>query len=129
MSEQPNISDDRPDEPPGDATLAGEYVLGLLAPSERARAEARIAADPAFASLVESWTSRLQPLADTVAPVAPPARVWNGIETRIGGRRTRPSVWDSLAFWRWTTALASAAALAGFILSGALLDDKRTSDA
>jgi anti-sigma-K factor RskA len=124
MSEQ--IPEDRPD----DATLAGEYVLGLLPQSERADVEARIAVDPDFASLVESWAMRLQPLAEGLAPVEPPARAWAAIETRIGtGRTARASLWDSVAFWRWTTGLASAAALAGFILLNGALQDIARSDA
>jgi anti-sigma-K factor RskA len=124
MSEHIGHSDDRPD----DTTLAGEYVLGLLAQSERAEIEVRIAADPTFARLVEDWTMRLQPLADAVPEAVPPARAWNTIETAVGGRtRTaRTSLWNSVAFWRWTTALASAAALTAFILlNGALLDGAR----
>jgi anti-sigma-K factor RskA len=125
MSEHIGHSDDRPD----DATLAGEYVLGLLPQSERVEIEARIAADSAFASIVESWAIRLQPLAEGLAPIEPPAGAWTAIEARIGARAAPKSLWDSVAFWRWTTGLASAAALAAFILLNGALQDGARKDA
>lgn len=92
-----------------DATLAGEYLLGLLSEDERRAVERRIAGDGAFAALVESWASRLQPLADGVPEIAPPARVWAAIDRRIGGH-AKSSLWSSLAAWRVATLLAGAAA-------------------
>ena len=51
---------------------------------ERRAAEARIAADPAFAAAVAAWQKRLQPLADAEPPVAPPPHLWARIEAGIG---------------------------------------------
>ena len=79
--------------------LAAEYVLGVLDAAERREAERRIAREPGFAAEVAYWEARLGMLADEVAEVAPPARVWRGIETAFGGA-AKPSLWNSLAFWR-----------------------------
>jgi anti-sigma-K factor RskA len=82
-------------------SLAAEYVLGVLDEAERREAERRIAREPAFAAEVAYWEARLGTLAEDVAEVAPPARVWRGIEATIAGTPSRTrSVWNSLAFWR-----------------------------
>lgn len=91
-----------PDEP--ERPLAAEYVLGVLDAAERRLAEDRLAREPAFAAEVAFWESRLGPLADDVAPVTPPAALWTRIEAslpRTGSvAPVRPSLWNSLAFWR-----------------------------
>jgi anti-sigma-K factor RskA len=66
--------------------LAGEYVLGTLRGAARARFARWIAADEAVARAVRRWEDRLAALAAAVPPVAPEARVWNGIAAR-----TRPA--------------------------------------
>ena len=115
MSDKPSIDDDRPDDP----TLAGEYVLGLVSAEERHALDRRVATDPAFARLVEDWAERLQPLADGAEAVDPPARVWSAIASSIqrpGAARVSPAgFWQSISFWRWATAISSAAAVAGFL--------------
>ncbi len=65
--------------------LAAEYVLGTLDRDERRAATARIAADPAFRQAVAAWQTRLQPLADTAAPVEPHPALFGQIEARIAG--------------------------------------------
>jgi anti-sigma-K factor RskA len=93
--------------PDGDH-LAAEYALGVLAAAERREAERRIAGEPAFAREVAFWEARLTPLADGVAPVAPPEHLWGAIEQKLGfGAHNRPSaaaerasIWHKLAFWR-----------------------------
>jgi anti-sigma-K factor RskA len=107
MSDEDTIgTDDR-----GDLTAA-EYVLGVLGAEDRRRAEFRIATEPKFAAEVAFWEARLGGLADAVAAVAPPAKVWDGIEARLSAslapQPERASIWNSLAFWR-TFAIASAA--------------------
>jgi anti-sigma-K factor RskA len=56
--------------------LAGEYVLGLLAPEDLAAAQNLRETDPDFAQAVRRWELRLLPIADEVPPLAPPERVW-----------------------------------------------------
>lgn len=102
--------------------LAAEYVLGTLNGSARRRFAAWMAADAALRRTVAEWENRLTPLAEVVAPVKPPARVWRGVSARIAPPRARPSsrdsVWNSLAFWRsfGLTASGLAAALAIFVM-------------
>lgn len=68
-----------------DIIAAGEYVLGTLTGAERAAFAGRLAAEPALALEVARWEARLDPLADEVRPLAPPGRVWRGIEARLFG--------------------------------------------
>jgi anti-sigma-K factor RskA len=65
--------------------LAAEYVLGTLAPDERARAEALIGVDPGFVELVHQWERRLGELNVMVEAVEPPAEIWDKIKSGIGG--------------------------------------------
>ena len=91
---------------------AAEYVLGVLGPEERRRAEFRLASEPRFAAEVAFWEARLGGLAEGVPSVAAPAAVWDGIEARLSAALkpapARAGLWQSLAFWR-TFAIASAA--------------------
>lgn len=109
--------------------LAAEYVLGTLAPADRARAEAERDRDPAFARLIDDWSAKLSPVAEAVGDVAPPPNAWTSIETALAGRlrsdaagdtqpiSVRPPLLQRLSFWRWSTAgaLAVAACLALYI--------------
>ena len=65
---------------------------------------------------MRAWEERLLPLAESLAPVAPPARVWAAIQSRIRGRAstegTRGNVWSNLALWRGLTLAGFATALA-----------------
>src|SRR5262245_62935943 len=80
--------------------IAAEYVLGVLGAAERREVERRLSREPALASEVAFWEERLTGLAAVVAPVSPPEGTWSRIETAIGAARRRPSVWQSLTFWR-----------------------------
>ncbi len=62
---------------------AGEYVLGLLEPAERAAFEADMAADPALAAAVDRLTQHLQALDDTATPATPRAGLWAAIEAEL----------------------------------------------
>ncbi len=99
----------------GEELTAGEYALGVLDQSERRAAEARIAAEPAFARSVEAWEERLYPMADAIPAVVPPAHIWPRIVKALGAG---PKVVDlaqrrALAFWRsWAVAATAAAAVA-----------------
>lgn len=87
-----------------DDLVAAEYVLGVLPADERRAAELRLEREPAFAAQVAFWEARLGGLADGVAPATPPAEVWRRIEARLTPAtrpaEARPSLWQSLAFWR-----------------------------
>lgn len=62
--------------------LASAYVLGTLRGGARRRFEQLLHALPAARDAVQTWEQRLAPLAQSVPPVAPPARVWAAIEAR-----------------------------------------------
>lgn len=79
--------------------LAAEYVLGTLTHAERQAAETRRRSDRAFDAAVSRWEGRLAPLADVVAPVAPPADLFDKIRNRIANS-------NILAFSPRETALA-----------------------
>jgi anti-sigma-K factor RskA len=102
----------------GGNLIAAEYVLGVLSGEERRAVARRIAQEPALAAEVAFWEERLGGLADTVAPVPPPAGAWSRIEAVIGGGATTapgaPSLWQSLAFWK-SFGIASAALAAACI--------------
>ena len=94
--------------------LAADFVLGTMRGRARRRFEAMAAADGELAAIRAQWEAFLTPLADRVAPVSPPSRVWKAIEARIAGPRApQPSgPWSSLAFWRWIGAGFAAASIA-----------------
>jgi anti-sigma-K factor RskA len=98
--------------------LAAEYVLGTLDVNERRAAEARLAADPAFRAMVADWEKRLQPLADSAAPVAVPPEAFVAIERRIAGEPRAVASGNvitlrrQLRSWRIGAGIATAAAAA-----------------
>lgn len=102
---------DPQDTPPPRDVLAGEYVLGVLDADERRAAERRIDSDPAFAAAVLQWQQHLMPLADEIAPVAVPERVWVRIRATLGleapaprAPAAAPGFWESVRTWRWLSA-------------------------
>jgi anti-sigma-K factor RskA len=97
--------------------LAGEYVLGTLDADERRAAEGRMGADPAFRTAVADWEERLQPLADSVSAVSPPAaaldRIMAAIEAAPAAVPPGANVVvlrRSVRRWQITTGLMGAAA-------------------
>lgn len=101
--------------------LAGEYVLGTLdAPTVRV-AEARIAAEPAFAADVRAWEARLYPLTLLAPAVAPPASLWARIEDTVDGAAAGAPVQTTVraandnrvASWWRSVAIGAAALAAG----------------
>jgi anti-sigma-K factor RskA len=64
--------------------FAAEYVLGTLDSDERAQADALLLVDPDFAARVRQWERRLGELNVLVAPVEPPAPVWDKIKAALG---------------------------------------------
>jgi anti-sigma-K factor RskA len=112
-----------PDEIPDDgASLAADYALGALGAAERAAAERRLASDPAFRAEVEGWQAVLAPLADDIAPVAPPAALWARIDaaTRpVAATVPQPgsqSMWKSLNLWRYLAGASTVAAVVAVAL-------------
>jgi len=63
--------------------LAAEYVLGTLDAEERAQADALMLVDQDFASKVGQWERRLGELNALVAPVEPPAPLWERIQSGL----------------------------------------------
>ncbi len=90
--------------------LAGEYVLGTLRGLARRRFEALARDDREAAAILRRWQDALTPLADRVAPVEAPARVWRAIEARIAAGERPGGLWSSLAFWRGFGVMAAGAA-------------------
>jgi anti-sigma-K factor RskA len=101
MSEGPELPDAE--------AFAAEHALGVLDADERARAEHRMAREPAFAADVEAWTARLAPMLDEIRPVEPRATVWRRIERALPANDNAGA---GVAFWR-------RAALGGFALAAA----------
>jgi anti-sigma-K factor RskA len=103
-----------------DDLIAAEYALGVLAAAERAAAAQRIAAEPAFARMVAAWEERLAPWAAEIDEVAPAPAVWERIAAALPPPEPhaaprpilRPSLWQSLAFWRGLTIASGALAAA-----------------
>lgn len=90
--------------------LAAEYVLGTLRGAARARFRRWMREDAAISRAVSEWEARLGPMALSVAPRRPPARVWAEIQSRLGSPRTASE--GKNRFWRTVGLLASGAAAA-----------------
>lgn len=113
--------------------LAGEYVLGLLDPETVREVEQALPADEDFRRRVAFWEERLLPLAGGLKPETPDPAIWARIERDLAGLRERratplsarrravPKVWRNAAFWRATTAVATAAAAVLALLPGGLM--------
>jgi len=97
-----------------DARIA-EYVLGTLTGAERTAFEAELARDETLRRAVAVWSERLQPLADSVPPVAPPLALRDRILTRIGGTERGVERFSIIRWLAWTlgaSAVAAAVAVA-----------------
>jgi len=96
--------------------LAAEYVLGTLRGGARRRFAEMMVLDNGLRDDVARWESHLTPLAERVAPVNAPARVWKNIEARI-----TPATRGSTESW-WTRGkMAFAGFAAAFLLAFALM--------
>jgi anti-sigma-K factor RskA len=100
--------------------LAGEYVLGTLAPDEHRAVERRLLDNPDLARRVAVWEDRLAPLSEDLPPVTPRPEVWQQLRFAVTGRGREPRArwWDRVGLWRgWAAAAtAAAAALAALVL-------------
>lgn len=98
--------------------LAAQYVLGTLSSRARKRFAKLAAADHVLGNAVRAWEERLMPLAESLAPVPPPAQVWPRIVARIQRARAQApeqapsSLWANLGLWRGLTLAGFATALA-----------------
>jgi len=103
--------------------LAAEYVLGTLQGGARRRFAALLPAHPALREAVALWQQRLAPLSTSVAPVEPPAQVWQGIQARLfpdsvaAPAASAPGWWQRLGLWRALSGLSTAAAVAMFVVA------------
>ena len=85
--------------------LAAEYALGTLRGRARRRLRRWMREDAALAAAVAQWEARLGPMAEAVAPVPPPARVWRQIEAQLIPAR-------KFSWWKALGIFASGAAAA-----------------
>jgi anti-sigma-K factor RskA len=85
--------------------LSAEYVVGTLRGRARRRFEAMAKSDRALRAILDQWEGQLTPLAESVEPVEPPARVWREIESRIAP--AKPQAEGAAGFWRTIGLLAS----------------------
>ena len=94
--------------------LAAEYVLGTLKGGARRRFEGWMFHDADLRNITAAWQQRLAPMAEFAGDVAPPKRVWTGIERRLNlkGKARGWQFWlsENLAFWRNLGLVSSAAA-------------------
>lgn len=114
--------------------LAAEYALGTLRGGARRRFETWLRTDAPLRAAVAGWHARLGALAQLGRPVAPPARVWEGIERRVHGAVPAPTPAPADAartpwwrFWQSSTArpwgvLALAASAAALVLAVRVAD-------
>jgi anti-sigma-K factor RskA len=99
--------------------LAAEYALGTLRGRARERLERWMREDPLLLKEIRGWEARLAPMAEAVAPVAPPARVWRRIEQRLD----RPAK-KSFSFWK-ALGLMATGAVAALLVVAVLLPPQR----
>jgi len=109
--------------------LAAEYVLGTLRGRARLRFQAWMREDALLRRAVTEWEQRLVPMAAGLKEVAPPRRVWQGIEARLGAPATARAIpaaapaqpaaaakaggfWESVTFWRGWGLIATGCAAA-----------------
>lgn len=108
--------------------LAAEYVLGTLQGGARRRFESLLPAHPALRAAVAAWQDRLLPMSASVPAIEPSARVWQGIEARLfapgsaaqsqaATQPVTPPWWQRLAPWRALSGVATAAAVAMFVVA------------
>lgn len=74
-----------------DSVLAGEYVLHLLGPAERADADDRLAVDGGFRAEVARWHEDFAAFTDEIDPVTPPYQVRKRLENWLKAEGDRPA--------------------------------------
>ncbi|MEZ5779329.1 MAG: anti-sigma factor [Paracoccaceae bacterium] len=96
---------------PDREALAAEYVLGTLPLAERLTAEALIASDVNFASLVADWQARLAVLDDDYKEATPPRDMLQRIESRLFPEAARPK-----RGWLWGAGAGLALAVLALVV-------------
>lgn len=92
--------------------LAGDYVIGLMAPAARRRFERLLADDPALREEVARWQRTLAGLGESLPQVPVPNHVWRAIVARIEPPQLRvPTPRPARRRWQ-LAALAASLALA-----------------
>lgn len=92
---------------------AMEYVLGTLAPDERAAFVRQMQDDAQARAAVADWERKLAPLAAAVSPEEPDTAVWRAIEQQMAPLAAVGNVAPlqrAVTRWRFTAAAASALA-------------------
>jgi anti-sigma-K factor RskA len=118
MTDPNNMTPDTPQGPGGEDRIA-EYVLGTLAGAERAAFEVELGRDETLRRAVAAWSERLQPLADSVAPVAPPPALRDRVLARIGGETDAARPFSIVRWLAWTfgaSLVAAAVAVAAVFI-------------
>lgn len=114
MSKRANPSEEE------DATLAAEYVLGVLDLKEHAACTMRVQRDPAFAERVADWEMRMADLNSGFAQIPAPDAVKTALDRRlfpVPEKNQQVSIWNSLGFWRFVSGTAIAAfAILAFVI-------------
>lgn len=110
---------------PEDDSLAAEFALGTLDPSERATLAARRLREPELDAAIRSWEARLAPLAEAIPPLPPPSDLLPDIFARIDGKAAGatiiagPDILDLRSrIARWRAAALGAASLAAMLAIG-----------
>jgi len=98
--------------------LAAEYALGTLRGRARDRLRRWLRDDAELAREVAAWEGRLAPMAEAIPPVAPPPRLWQGIENRLENARKPFSFWKTLG-------LVASGAAAALLAVAVLLPPQR----
>lgn len=98
-----------------------EFVLGTLPAGERRALQAQRELNPALDAQITEWEERLAAMTGNVPPVQPSPELFAQIERVLDQQATQPVHSDDTASvvtlhrqlnrWRWSTAIASAAAL------------------
>ncbi len=105
-----------PMEPEERDALAGEYVLGTLTGSRRQTFEARLRGDADLQRAVADWTVRLQPLADSVAPVAPDPALRRRVVAALAENAVPLRPADAKRWLAWTFGLSALGAIAAALI-------------
>jgi anti-sigma-K factor RskA len=95
-----------------DSLLAAEFALGVLQGDARQAFGRRIEQEAALAAAVRHWDEHFVSFADDIAMVQPPRSIEAALEQRLftSASSSKPSIWNSLSFWRGL-AIASVAAV------------------
>lgn len=101
-----------PNDPDELTVLAGEYVLGVMAPADRVVLERELTRNRALVAAVAFWQDRLLEIVPVEPPAAPAAGLWARIERSLPQARRAGGLWNNLKFWR----IGSMAAIAASVL-------------